>query len=497
MTDLAKHLSKYNAFGSLCGAVYDLFEWVCCNALHHMLKNKPKFGLISGGTALVLTTVFALCVQVYAGVMLRGLYADGAFFVTHIAEKQGLCIMQPARPFSQILTQWPIVVGMWLGWRSLYDVALGFSLSTNIMPGLFILASCLVMSAKDRVLAVFPVFIYFSTILSSQFASVTEGLVATAYFWFLLTLIVYGNFGLIHKIIVSFLALGCLRLQEGMIFLGPLLVFVCVLRFRRETRLWNKVILAFVAVCGLVSAAIAVGYALYPVDAGERSSFLGSFLAFKWVYNRGWLSGYWGVNLCAILGVVAAISILLVIVRPLYGWPVFYIFLLFSCVASVSAFYFPFLVMPLTQFDARHNPTLLTVPLGIFYAVTKDSFRLRKAITARPVAGLVCALGVSVSIWHLVATREWVEFRHYIVHVLETRQGLVSWESVLQTADNRQRRLLWSMSFPWTNPDFSLEILPRQNIGSIIVAPQNYYGWQPYDVMNIKTMPNISGIIYK
>ncbi|MFT8657493.1 MAG: hypothetical protein ABF785_12445 [Acetobacter papayae] len=446
--------------------------------------------------ALVLTTFLALCVQFYAGVMLRGLYADGAFFVTHIAAKQGLCITQPARSFSQLLTQWPVVVGMWLGKRSLYDIALGFSLSTNIMPGLFILVACFVLPSKERALAVFPVFIYFATILASQFASVTEGLVATAYFWLLLTLVAYGSFSLSHKIIVSGLALGCLRMQEGMIFLGPLLFLACLLRWKRETCLSCKVTLYFVALCGLASTVVAVGYAFYPVDAGERSSFLGSFLAFKWVYNRGWLSGYGGVNLCAILGVMAVISIIIMTVRPLYRWTVFYVFLAASFVAAVSSFVFPALVMPLTQFDARHNPTLFTVPAGILYLMMNDNIRLRKAMTARPVVGLVCALGVSVSIWHIAATREWVEFSADIAEVLETHQGLIPWESVLKTGDERQQRLLWSMSFPWTNPDFSLEILRRQSIDSIIVAPKNYYGWKPYDEMSTKTMPAIPGVIY-
>ena len=45
-----------------------------------------------------------------------------------------------------------------------------------------------------------PAFVYFAGILSAQFASVAEGLVATSYFWLLLCLIVFGQLTILRLV---------------------------------------------------------------------------------------------------------------------------------------------------------------------------------------------------------------------------------------------------------------------------------------------------------
>ena len=152
--------------------------------------------------------------------------------------------------------------------------------------------------------------------------------------------------------------------------------------------------------------------------------------------------------------------------------------------------------MPITQFDARHNTTLLTLPLGILFICVQVWPRLGKKLVTASVLGLVCVLGISVTIWHVAATCEWLEFRHSIVRALENQRGIIAWESVRQQADSHEKRLLSTMSFPWTNPVLSLELLARTDITSLIAAPVNYHGWQPYVLTDTQSMPVIPGLVY-
>jgi hypothetical protein len=77
---------------------------------------------------------------------------------------------------------------MRLGVPTPHSVALAFSLATNLLPGLIMLLCLPVLPAGQRHFFIFPAFVYFAGTLSAQFASVTEGLVATSYFGFCYTL---------------------------------------------------------------------------------------------------------------------------------------------------------------------------------------------------------------------------------------------------------------------------------------------------------------------
>ena len=92
-----------------------------------------------------------------------------------------------------------------------HSVALVFSLVTNLLPGLIILLCLPAIPTGERPFFIFPCFVYFAGILSAQFASVAEGLVATSYFWLLLCLITFGHFTTLRLALITVLAVGSLR----------------------------------------------------------------------------------------------------------------------------------------------------------------------------------------------------------------------------------------------------------------------------------------------
>src|SRR5262245_46477053 len=99
----------------------------------------------------------------------------------------------PARALSNMITQLPVLAAMRLGVQTPHGVALAFSVSSNLLPGLIILLCLPALPSGERHFFIFPAFVYFAGILSAQFASAAEGLVATSYFWLLLCLIAFGR----------------------------------------------------------------------------------------------------------------------------------------------------------------------------------------------------------------------------------------------------------------------------------------------------------------
>ena len=85
--------------------------------------------------------VLALVVQVVAGFALRGLYADGAFFVTQIVGHQSFVFTVPARRTATFLAQFPAVTAVILGIVTPQRIAMIFSITTNVLPG-FLLLLC-------------------------------------------------------------------------------------------------------------------------------------------------------------------------------------------------------------------------------------------------------------------------------------------------------------------------------------------------------------------
>jgi hypothetical protein len=433
--------------------------------------------------------ILAVLVQVYAGASLRGLYADGAYVVARLASHESL--VNPARWTATMIVQWPVVVAMSLGVQTPHGVALVFSLATNLLPGLIILLCLPILPAGKRHFFIFPAFVYFAGTLSAQFASVTEGLVATSYFWLLLCLIAFGQLTISRLVLIAVLAAGLLDLHEQMSFLAPILFVACAIRWRDEPRLLPRIILALTAVCAFASAVIAGYLVFHPVYLAERDSFIGAFLAFRWFYEPGF-----GFNLPCILGIVAVPCIVLAMVRPAWRRAITWIFAAVSIPLAFTAFWLDWLVVPTTQWAARHDGALMSLPLAALLLLARVHRPMAAAITGTPARGIVAILGLAASLWHVAATEQWSAFLSHFSNVLQSHDGIVAWDNVIGPPASRQAKLAAKMWWDWTNPDLSLEVLRRPCVNSVIANPTWYVGWDPYTLSNLATMPAIPGVTY-
>lgn len=457
-----------------------------CNKNNMLLTEREPRVLHS---AVAASVILAVLIQVYAGVSLRGLYADGAFYATQLAAHQAE--LHPARLMSSIIVEWPVMVAVRLGVQTPHGVALVYSLITNLMPGVIILLCLPAMPTGERHFFIFPAFVYFAGTLSAQFASVTEGLVATSYFWLLLCLVTFGQLTILRLVLVAMLAVGILDLHEQTSFLGPILFVSCAIRWRGEPRLLPRVILALVAVSALAGTVTGVYFILRPFSADDRDTLVAHWLALRWLYEPDL-----GYNLPCVIGMLAVPCIFLTTGRPAWGRVATWMFAASSVPLAFAAFWLDWLIVPVTQWEARDNGALMSLPLASLLLFARVHTPLATAMTRTTARGIVAILGLAVSLWHVAATEQWSAFLLHFSNVLKTRDGIIAWESVVAPPASRQAALALKMGWEWTNPDLSLVALQRSCIDSIIANPAWYTDWEPHTLLDLATMPAIPGVTY-
>jgi hypothetical protein len=459
-------------------------------------------GSFDNMSALTLTVIIALLIQGYAGATLRGVYADGAWWVNQILEYKGF-VLHPHRRLSCLIDQFPVVAAIYAGVDTPHGAALTFSLATNILPGLLILLCLPALPTAERPFFIFPAFVYFAGTLSAQFASEAENLVAVSYFWLLLCLVAFGRPTILRLTIVALLAVGSLWLSEQMLFLGPILLVACGMRWRHERELLPRIMLSIAGLCGLASAALAayhllhwqVHYApgLLNADASDPGSFIAEFLALHWLYTP---DGGDGLNLPSMLGILAALCILTSVLRPAWGSTPIWTFAGLSVPLTLASFWFDWLTAPPAQFAARDNPALISLPIAALMLVARVHPRLATAMTKGPVREIVVLLGLTVSLVHVSATEKWSAYLTHFSNVLQSRTGVIPWYAVAAPPESRQAGLASMMLWHWAIPDLSLVAVPRSCVYSVINYPQGWVGWRPHTLSNIMTMPRIPGLIY-
>lgn len=449
------------------------------NGLPARATEQPAFWLVA-------SVLLAVGVQAYAALDLRGIYADGAYFAVRIATEQGY-YLHPARRLSQILTQSPVLAAMWLGVTTPHGIALAFSLATNLIPGAIILLCWPALAADQRRYFVLPAFAYFAGILGAQFASVTEGLAATACFWLQLCLVTFSRMTPVRTVLVLALAAGSIDMHEEMAFLGPVLSLACFLRGAREPAPALAGLLLAAAMLDLAGSGVAVWLIVHPVDAAERDWFFGTLLAGEWLYSRraGW-------NTPWILAIGAAAAIGMSLVLPRWRHAAAWLFGGTALLIAAASFVASDLVAPETQFAARHNGGFISLPLGLAML----ALRARPPIRAEGSAGAIVALlGLSVSLWHVAATLQWSAFLSRYGQMLQSTTGVIPYAWIANRQGSPAQRLAARMIWNWTNPDMSLVVVPRRCITSVVGNPVPVR-WQPYDAFHVETMPRLAGITY-
>jgi hypothetical protein len=299
--------------------------------------------------------------------------------------------------------------------------------------------------------------------MSAAFASVADGPCAAAYCALLFLLVTAAPLSPARLGLILLLALGCLRLHEAMVFLGPLVVLACLLRMR-EARGCSGCVLVLAALL-ITAGSLQAGFdLLHPRMPGNRASFVTDLTGLRWLWTVD------GANMPAIAGLAALLML------PLGGLPPRRqtglrpaIVMLFTLLA-IASWMLP--ANPASAFAARGNACLIAAAaFGLF--LTTRHFGWPANGIARLATLVAGGLAVSLVIGNCRADLDWMRYREAMQVELRQADGKIDFPVSPPIA---LQRCTW----PWTSPLMSLWLASGPQIRSLLLNKPGS-GWQPFD----------------
>jgi hypothetical protein len=439
-----------------------------------------------------LILIAAVFVNIYAALELRVLYADGAFILQRIMEKEGFAFFVPSRYYTNILQQFPTVAAIWLGVDSIPALIVCYGLTTFLLP-LFLVSLCyFVLPPSRKVFFVFPLLHYLAGTTSASFVGISEGPVAGAYFWLLLYLLLF-RFERKAWMLLALLILPVVFLHEVMVFLAPLLAAVASWRARQERHKSGVILFALLTMWFLVVAGFQTYFVIFPTEPGNRSQFFQDLIHLKWLLT---MSGQ--VNVPALAGLLALLVIAGVSLagRSIQGtkpakiqWSLVVGFSVVSFSMVAVTIVSERFITPAMQFSARNHSALISFPLALcailltLYPSATLSWKNIKIISVTSI------LAVTVLLWHVVATHRWAVYLADFRSIQSVGRGLVSWKEACESLPDGNSSNFKNMSFPWTNPSLSILLSPQGRVTTVIANPDRRGAWVPFDPTDLQALP--------
>lgn len=371
---------------------------------------------------------------------------DGSFYFAIILDNGTFTNIAPSRAHAEYLTQWPLVLavnsgitdlgllenifglGIWFPW------VLGFAVSLY--------------ATRERPELLFLFLISFASLNLAAWSLVYgEHMVLLSLSWPIFYFgILRRRLNLFEQVLTALLLVAHLKLYESTVATGA--IFTVLFGFRtwlaRSPReRWGSAALTSLAIA---SAAIALTWILFPRDAGNRSSFLGSIIAslahpYPWIGVSFVVLNIWGV-------ITSSRKVLLAAwVTPLV-------------IGLVSLFSSG--IWAGVGFSTR-TLTLTALPLLMLatLVISLSEFKM----TRRWVLS-VSAMVVGISLLHVRHLQNWWDFQQGFKAVLQEESGFVDSGDINH----------WG----WTNTILSY-VWSEGEVTSVILNPEDT-GYSPFPV---------------
>jgi hypothetical protein len=416
-------------------------------------------------------------VQIWAGLALLGLQADGAYCVRAMLTGPGLACIEPARRVVQIAMEAPALGALLLGLRDLHAVAVIFSLSLQLLPLLLTALACALAPGRQPRLMVLPLIAYFAG--SSAVASIgmNEGPSAAAWFWVMFYALLRAPERRGPMTVLAVGAALTLFAHEAMALLSPILAAAAWWRGTQAGRARP----VFRALAGWFAVVTAVQwcFVVWPHNAANRDGFVRQMLALQFLAGPHWINVPGAVGLCAGGALLAAWRWPRIGGVAASGFAVVCALLLAGTLAWPDTF-----LSPGSQFFARDMPAILSLPLAAIAML-----EWRHARVAWPAAGRVIAtLAAATLLYQLAQARAWAQGTDAFRMALQGPPGIVAWEDAVAAAPPAQRAALMRMNWGWTMPDLSIMLSEGGDVRRLVRNPKDH-GWQPWSPDDRATWP--------
>lgn len=413
----------------------------------------------------------------YAALELRGLYADGSAFLLNLMERDEFFFPNPPRRVAHFLQQLPVVLAMRLGVSDAGLLGQLLGLAMHLVP-LALVAACYWLPPRGKkAYFLFPLFHYLAGSQAAAFAGIAEAPMASAYFWFLLFLVVFRR---APPWSLALAALPALSLHEVFLFLGPILALACAWRARAEPERGTRLVYAALAVWFLLIAGMELGYVVTVPDPSSRDSFISVMLSLGFLIDPSDGFGHGGVNVPAVMGIMAAGAVWLAGRLERQAPALVAIFAIPCAMLVAGTAISEDLFAPALQFQARGYGAILSLPLSALFLLSVRSPAWIMLWTRPAVVAIVVVLALGQLGWQALGTWYWSRYIEDFRAVLRTHRGLVSWPEAVESLPPDGARLLWRLSWYWTNPSLSIVLSPDGKVGAVVDNPVPVR-WQPFD----------------
>ena len=411
----------------------------------------------------ILLAVLALGVTgIYAAI---GLYADGSSSLFSILTSNGYYDFDKPRRFAQIITQTPVVLAIKLGVKDLNFLIRMHTLGLIAIPlGFWI--SALLLQIKNNFFWLLAL-AFAVSYLSSGFFAGGEYNITYAMTAFCAAIIFRRDIGVTGAAILVVTAIALTRSYEAMVFLGPLLFSVSIIRAIKEKRDSTTIKIALVVAAFLFAAASAVSAwsIMFPRDPGNLADAanISSINANQFVY----------LATVTVLALIACINH-----HPLINKIIASVALMVSILFLASPTAWNTAVMHY-QFRSMSGLMLFSILFASAFL-----YFYRKSNEKKPMVGNTIAAGF------IVTTVLVTLFIPFYVEIFGFFDWARTFESeALEQTDvsiiNKPDIYDSEFSWGWTNP--SLSILLRGNADGIILNRRE--GWQPFDPKKLNKNP--------
>ena len=430
--------------------------------------------------ALPVLAAFA-ALGIHAALELRGLYADSPHFILQMMVHPGFFFANPARRIANMMQEFPVVLALQLGVADAELLSRLFGLALYLVP-LALVAACYGLVPRgQKAYFLFPFFHYLAGSEAAGFVGIVEAPLASAYFWFLLFLIVFRR---APWWVLGLAALPAIYLHEAFLFLGPVLALASAWRARSEPERERRAAYRMLVVLFLLIAAMDIVYIVDVPDPSSRDSFIRAIVLLGFLIDYRQAS----LNAPALMGVAALAAAWLAVRFEHRAMAILCVFGSLCAVLVGATAAIDWLFVPAKQFQARGIGVLLSLPLAALFLLS-----LRRpswaSVWSRPAIvwiALVLALGQLG--WQAVGTWYWSGYVEDFKTVLTANRGLVSWQQARASLPPQRARIFERVTGFWTNPSLSIVLSPHGKVDAIIDNPTPV-GWQPFDPANPEDLP--------
>ena len=421
----------------------------------------------------------------------RSLHLDGSHNLLRIIADHSFYELEQARRTFYIIQQFPVWIFIhFIPSASLSILIKLFSFGLVWIHLISFLGCYLILPVSKKNIIFFPLFAFLTGPLTALDLSISASLSVCSYIWLIVFLIYYSNLSLkIHRLFFILAPLPLLLSHELMSYMAWPLIFLCIVKLKKEDDILNyfliKCLISFLLVCSLLS----IFFILFPnkSEIPNRTEFFTSLFYLEFFIKMGdkGIDLIYPATISAFFLLALPFSVFIKrTYRKFYSRMCLFLLALFGIIALISPFYNLFNVFRLTnEQEARVWAACFALPLSIliWWLFENKVLKFKKEVFAACLITLISLIG-----WRIGSDYRFYQFQKQISKSILHCKGVVDWNEIIQQKE--LPRMEKSDLFYLT--PYSLFIQPKNEITTVLTGNKNNY-------LRLLSCPNKNCPIFK